>query len=215
MFGRLFNRRRRSCAGESRQASDGRRCNDQNVGPLRRSRRKPAGAPARSGEDWAQAFPLERRGTQRRMDRGKAATARREGKRGASIRARRRRGPALGPRPVENENRTTDPRMETTAFAAPLSNKPLQRTKAANSRAPDNEPRPRGSSDELRPPRGRGRATIDQPLRPSPLNGKAFDKRDRILGRLEFWRRRPSALGRKSGFARRRSSRLWRRSPGF
>ena len=56
-----------------------------------------------------------------------------------------------------------------------LSNKPLQRMKAASSRSTVNEPWPRGSSDERRPPRGHGSATIDQPGRPSPLNGKALD----------------------------------------
>ena len=56
-----------------------------------------------------------------------------------------------------------------------LSNKPLQRMKAASSRSTVNEPGPRSSSDEAGPPRGPGSATIDQPGRPSPLNGKALD----------------------------------------
>ena len=56
-----------------------------------------------------------------------------------------------------------------------LSNKPLQRMKAASSGSTVNEPGPRGSSNEAWPPRGPGSATIDQPGRPSPLNGKALD----------------------------------------
>jgi len=55
-----------------------------------------------------------------------------------------------------------------------LSNKPLQRMKAASSRSTVNEPGTRGSSNEAGPPRGPGSATIDEPGRPSPLNGKAF-----------------------------------------
>jgi len=56
-----------------------------------------------------------------------------------------------------------------------LSNKPLQRMKAASSRSTFTEPGPSGSSNEAGPPRGPGSATIERPLRPSPLNGKAFD----------------------------------------
>ena len=56
-----------------------------------------------------------------------------------------------------------------------LSNKPLQRMKAASSRSTFTEPGPRGSSNEAGPPRGPGSATIHQPWRPSPLNGKALD----------------------------------------
>ena len=40
------------------------------------------------------------------------------------------------------------------------------------------------------------------------LNGKPLDRRDRILGRLEFWRRRPSSLGCNCVVARRRSLRF-------
>jgi hypothetical protein len=40
-----------------------------------------------------------------------------------------------------------------------------------------NEPWPRGSTDERRPPRGPGSGTIDHRERPSPLNGKPFDGR--------------------------------------
>jgi len=74
-----------------------------------------------------------------------------------------------------------------------LSNKPLQRMKAASSRSTVNEPWPRGSSDERRPPRGHGSATIDQPGRPSPLNGKALDR-----------------LGGFEGFGSRHQRRLWK-----
>jgi len=62
-----------------------------------------------------------------------------------------------------------------------LSNKPLQRMKAASSRSTVNEPWPRGSSDERWPPRGHGSATIDQPVRPSPLNGKALARTSQPL----------------------------------
>jgi hypothetical protein len=51
-----------------------------------------------------------------------------------------------------------------------------------NSRSKFNEPGPRGLSNEAWPPRGPGSGTIDHHLRPSPLNGKAFDKRDRAWG---------------------------------
>jgi hypothetical protein len=40
------------------------------------------------------------------------------------------------------------------------------------------EPWPRGSSDERWPPRGPGSGTIEQPVRPSPLIGKALDGPD-------------------------------------
>jgi len=62
-----------------------------------------------------------------------------------------------------------------------LSNKPLQRMKAASSRSAVSEPGPRGSSNEGWPPRGPGSATIDEPLRPSPLNGKAFDGQTMVV----------------------------------
>ena len=64
----------------------------------------------------------------------------------------------------------------------PLSNKPMKRTKAVSSRSMFNEPGPRGSTDERRAPRGPGSATIDEPIRPSPLIGKSLDKRGRSLG---------------------------------
>ena len=56
-----------------------------------------------------------------------------------------------------------------------MSNKPMKRTKAVSSRSMFNEPGPRGSTDERRAPRGPGSATIDGPIRPSPLIGKALD----------------------------------------
>jgi hypothetical protein len=46
-----------------------------------------------------------------------------------------------------------------------------------NSRSTFNEPGPRGSLDEERPPRGPGSGTIDHYERPSPLNGKPFGGR--------------------------------------
>ena len=67
--------------------------------------------------------------------------------------------------------------------AVPLSNKPMKRTKADSSRSVSDEPGPRGSPDEQRPPRGPGSATIDQPGRPSPLIGRSFDNRGRCLER--------------------------------
>ena len=58
--------------------------------------------------------------------------------------------------------------------AVALSNMPVKRTKAVSSRSRFAWPGPRGPSDEGRPPRGPGSATIDQPGRPSPLTGKAL-----------------------------------------
>jgi hypothetical protein len=58
-----------------------------------------------------------------------------------------------------------------------MSNMPLQQPKAVSSRSTVNEPGPRGSTNEARAPRGPGSATIDLHLRPSLLNGKAFDSR--------------------------------------
>jgi hypothetical protein len=75
-----------------------------------------------------------------------------------------------------------------------MSNMPLQQPKAVSSRSTVNEPGPRGPPDERRPPRGPGSATIDLHLRPSLLNGKALDTRDRLARAMEFWRRRKSAL---------------------
>jgi hypothetical protein len=46
-----------------------------------------------------------------------------------------------------------------------------------------NEPGPRGSSNEAWPPRGPGSGTIDNHLRPSPLNGKALDGRNFLCKR--------------------------------
>jgi hypothetical protein len=77
-----------------------------------------------------------------------------------------------------------------------MSNMPLQQPKAVSSRSTVNEPGPRGSTNEARAPRGPGSATIDLHLRPSLLNGKALDTRDRLARAMEFWRRRKPALGR-------------------
>jgi len=68
-----------------------------------------------------------------------------------------------------------------------LSNKPLQRMKAASSRSTVSEPGPRGSSNEAGPPRGPGSATIDQPWRPSPLNGKALIWNDPATRKIRFF----------------------------
>jgi hypothetical protein len=76
-----------------------------------------------------------------------------------------------------------------------MSNMPLQQPKAVSSRSTVNEPGPRGSTNEARAPRGPGSATIDLHLRPSLLNGKALDTRDRLGRAMEFWRQQEPALG--------------------
>jgi hypothetical protein len=75
---------------------------------------------------------------------------------------------------------------------------------------------PRASARNTKAHGGLGRqCIIDLPFRASPVNGKTLDNRGRDLGWMEFWRRRPSPLGRNCVVARLRFSRLWRRLDWF
>jgi hypothetical protein len=69
----------------------------------------------------------------------------------------------------------------------------MKRTKAVSSRSMSDEPGPRGSSDERRPPRGPGSATIDLPVRPSPLIGKALGGLP-VISVTDIWFRSTQSL---------------------